>query len=403
MPALLDTTRTVVEDSISHGNYSPALIIKSTRRCNLRCTYCTDYRVTEQEVFDIELMAELLTKLSDDPAISSVHFIWHGGEPLIKGQSFYRKLAFLQQRLLAEKDKKFTNSVQTNGVMASEKWGRFFRDFGYNVGVSLDGPAEIQNRKRPMAVKGRGSFDAATKGLRVLQDHDVKAGVLTVVSQEVLDIGAQEMYQFFKESGLPKICLLWMRGDFSSKEESLRYNRDYGDFMVEIMNLCLSDDDPSFQIREIESKLDRLFGLPQRLCKDGGACVGKYYGLENDGTVWHCDKFLGDERFKVGNIRDARISELAGSDRMKSIARFEAETRNGCEPCKWFDLCQGGCLSDLLILHKDEGEIGTDDCWHFKLYESMSEMLANSPTVLEAALEYQRQLEAPEQTLCELG
>lgn len=378
---------------MSAGRYGPVLIVKCTRICNLRCEYCTDYRVEESESIDIEKLAAMLHGIAEDPSISDAHFIWHGGEPLTKGRQFFEKLVFLQDKFLRGR-KKVTNSVQTNGTLVTREWAQTLRELNFSAGLSLDGPKAVQDKKRPYSNpqrlrvieegERRSTHDAAMRGLALLHESAVSTGVLTVVSPDVLAIGAEAMYRFYRSQGLTNIALLWMRGKFATPTESLAYNRAYGEFMAQILRLWLAEDDPTVQVRELGSKLNRMFGLPQSLCKDGGPCVGKFFGVEPEGGVWHCDKFVGDERFYVGNLLAQPVGDLARSTRIREIAELEVTTRNACAPCKWFDRCRGGCLSDLLIMLRDQGQVGTDDCWHFRIYEELAKVLASSPSVLEA-------------------
>ena len=57
-----------------------ALIIKATRLCNLRCTYCTDWRDGPDQTMAFEVLASLVSAALKDPDHDSVEFIWHGGE-----------------------------------------------------------------------------------------------------------------------------------------------------------------------------------------------------------------------------------------------------------------------------------------------------------------------------------
>jgi len=57
------------------------LIVKATRLCNLRCTYCHDWRSGPNQTMPFEVLTQLTAKALRDPEHDSVEFIWHGGEP----------------------------------------------------------------------------------------------------------------------------------------------------------------------------------------------------------------------------------------------------------------------------------------------------------------------------------
>src|ERR1035437_2692654 len=306
-----------------------AFILKCTRRCNLRCTYCRDRRGVEYPQFEVSLVAALLEAVAGDPDINSACLIWHGGEPLLLGLPFFRKAKYLEDHLLAGR-KSIQNILQTNACLLTDEWADHFVEYGFQLGISLDGPPELQDFYRPMA-SGQGSFRRCMEGVRILQEHGVRFGVLTVVSEDLLELGPENLMAFFEGISILQYALLPMRKRWERSAQAIVYNRRCGEYLSGIADLWLRRDDPHLRIRELDSKLDRFFGLPHRVCKDAGQCVGKYFGVEPDGSVWHCDKFFDDPRFYLGNILDTPISDLRGSRQMQDLLAIETSFRNRCK------------------------------------------------------------------------
>ena len=50
-----------------------------------------------------------------------------------------------------------SNNLQTNGLLLYEAWARFFREYRFFIGVSLDGPEEDHNYHR-YSENGNGGF-----------------------------------------------------------------------------------------------------------------------------------------------------------------------------------------------------------------------------------------------------
>lgn len=69
------------------------VIIKVTHQCNLRCTYCGQYRQSK-EIIPFDVIAHTISKVFRQPDLETVTFVWHGGEPLIAGQDFLKKRSF---------------------------------------------------------------------------------------------------------------------------------------------------------------------------------------------------------------------------------------------------------------------------------------------------------------------
>ncbi|MFO8060963.1 MAG: anaerobic sulfatase maturase, partial [Bacillota bacterium] len=68
-----------------------SLIVKVTRQCNLRCAYCADWRA-DTPPMSFEVVANLIGRAMRQDRAEEVNFIWHGGEPLLRGTEFYSKV-----------------------------------------------------------------------------------------------------------------------------------------------------------------------------------------------------------------------------------------------------------------------------------------------------------------------
>lgn len=112
--------------------------------CNLRCQYCFylekealldrgDHRMSDKV-----LEAYVRKYIESQPGAQPVEFHWQGGEPTLIGLDFYCK-AIEFQRLYAN-GRRFTNTIQTNGTLLDDEWGRFLAKGKWLVGLSLDGP-----------------------------------------------------------------------------------------------------------------------------------------------------------------------------------------------------------------------------------------------------------------------
>src|SRR5262245_50285571 len=121
-----------------------ALFVKATRLCNLRCSYCNDWRVGHNQIMTFPVMAAMTGKVLQDPLHDSVEFIWHGGEPTLLNRIFYEKAIHAQARLRRPGQVIF-NSLQTNATRLDEEWARFFRSNRFSVSISLDGPAFLHD------------------------------------------------------------------------------------------------------------------------------------------------------------------------------------------------------------------------------------------------------------------
>ena len=168
--------------------------------CNLNCTYCYYLEKAglyggKEPVMSDELLELYIKQYIEANDTDEVSFCWHGGEPLLLGRKFFEKAFSLQNRYKGRK--KFNNSLQTNGLKVNEDWCAFFRENGFLIGISLDGPRDIQDRYR-VSKTGKPTFDSVMYAIRMLQRLGVDFNTLSVVNRSCEGRG-QEIYRFFRD------------------------------------------------------------------------------------------------------------------------------------------------------------------------------------------------------------
>src|SRR4029077_20302558 len=95
------------------GGVAVTMIMKATRLCNLRCTYCHSWREGPNETMTFPVLARATRDALRDPSARSIDFVWHGGEATLLPLSFYRKALWLQQRF-RRPGQSVHNNLQTN-------------------------------------------------------------------------------------------------------------------------------------------------------------------------------------------------------------------------------------------------------------------------------------------------
>ncbi|MFI6294802.1 FxsB family cyclophane-forming radical SAM/SPASM peptide maturase [Nonomuraea sp. NPDC050790] len=150
-------------------------LLKVHSRCNLACDYCYVYTLADQswrsrpKIMDSNLIITAAGRIVEHATrhgLSSVRLILHGGEPLLAGPAFLRKVV---ETVRAEAGQKLRVdvSVQTNAVLLDEDTLLCFRDLDVQVGVSLDGGRRANDRNRRFS-NGRSSFAAVSDALFLL-------------------------------------------------------------------------------------------------------------------------------------------------------------------------------------------------------------------------------------------
>ena len=169
--------------------------------CNLRCEYCyycgkdQALHIGQTRMSDEVLEAYIRQSLAMHGRDARVEFAWHGGEPTLAGPGFYRKALALQRRY--GQGRHIVNTLQTNATLLSDELCHLFKNEGFLIGVSIDGPEAFHNAYRRTA-GGEGSFSLTMRGIELLQKHRVPFNTLTTVNRKNQD-APEEVYGFLRE------------------------------------------------------------------------------------------------------------------------------------------------------------------------------------------------------------
>jgi uncharacterized protein len=152
------------------GGFMPAFLgLLPTRGCNLACQYCGFLAPGgAEQTMDLALARDAIVWYLGLVAragqrVAEVHFF--GGEPFCAEEVV--DFAYHAARLIAaESGCTVRFEVATNGTFGEERC-RWVADSLDSVILSLDGPADIQDRQRPR-LGGQGSFDAVMRSARIL-------------------------------------------------------------------------------------------------------------------------------------------------------------------------------------------------------------------------------------------
>jgi len=324
-----------------------ALIIKATRLCNLRCTYCHDWRVGPGQTMSYAVVVAMTAKVLGDPLHDTIDFIWHGGEPTLLGRAFFEKAVHAQARL-RRPGQAITNSFQTNATRIDDDWALFLGRNRFAVSISLDGPAFIHDAQRRHR-SGRPSSDDVARGIECLQRHGIPLSALLVVDRQTLDLGPDLVFDFLVSHGITSFGLLAAKPVNTPDAEPCSHAEHYvrpgemGRFLAGLFDRWVAHGDPRLRIREFDALLKRLLGRPAVTCVLAGHCFGSYFMIEPQGDVSHCDLFLGDPAFSLGNVVTATFAEFRSSPAMTAARRQNEGAVEAMRACKNFAICNGWC------------------------------------------------------------
>lgn len=156
-----------------------------TNACNLACTHCYQSHHNNKGALTLndwtDILAQydsLIKKLYLDPSI-----IICGGEPLISPILF----PFLEEIHARWSNPKIF--VLTNGTKISDKIAQRLKQYNITMQVSLDGSNALSHD----GIRGRGNFEKAIQGIKLLHENGIKVVLQSVLSKNT----ATQIEDFF--------------------------------------------------------------------------------------------------------------------------------------------------------------------------------------------------------------
>ena len=336
-------------DPAPSGAAAVTMIMKATRLCNLRCTYCHSWREGPNEKMTFPVLARATCDALRDPSARAVDFVWHGGEATLLPLSFYRKALWLQGRF-RRPGQVVENNLQTNGTRLTDEWLSFLREHDFGVGVSLDGPPEIHDARR-LDAASRPTAARVRKGLDRLQASGLERwGVLMVVDEAVRALGARRVLDYLVEIGVARVALLNVLPENASpgaplRGEYLPFPR-FVEFLRDLFPVWLQDYRDRIVVRELADLAGQLRGDPPGICVFAGECFGHYLTVEPTGEVSACDKYIEDDEYAFGQVLEGGLGGVGRSERLAAVREENRRALDRMRACPWFAVCHGGCPHD---------------------------------------------------------
>ncbi len=313
--------------------------------CNLRCGYCY-YEDASREnmgiVMPLALIQSLLSALASNGTSKKVGIVWHGGEPLVAGIGYFREIMEIQKDITEVTGAAFENRIQTNGTLITDKWGQFFSENNFRVGISLDGPDYIHDAYR-VDVNGSGSFEEVFAALEICREYKLDVGCLAVATDAAAGKG-KELFEFFISHGINGFRVKPCYEVDPDTGEVLDFSikpKDYAQILIEMFDAWIELDDPSVRCGPVKDYLRGLLGRCQSQCVFKRKCIG-YWGVWPDGSVYQCE-FSNRPDALIGNLNDSSVEELVLKQKNVDLSQRMLKIGENCSSCQWLKFCHGGC------------------------------------------------------------
>lgn len=327
-----------------HGGGANLIVKTAGNACNLDCKYC--FEKGKSVPHNLMPLSVLERAIQVVPVPCSL--VMHGGEPLIVGYERFQEYLDLISVYYPEK----INAVrlQTNGTLLDDEWVEllFKRNshLGIEIAISLDGTEQMNALRTDR--HGNNSFDRALSAFRILERYGIRAGMLSVVSRQMIQSDAAREYVELLKS-ISNLAFVKINALFNMEDNDLTPDSvtpsEYGTFIIEVaecyVKAHLYD---RFPLEPVLSILQRLRGRSSRYCNYSTRKCFHYLSLYPDGAVGPCDCLpIADFPIGCAGCGEFENAVMRASGTGNSLKLWELIRQ--CQSCDIYDFCLGGCLS----------------------------------------------------------
>lgn len=317
-----------------------SLIVKLTNACNLNCSYCY-HRKDKSRDFSCAMSQETLEIIIQklfDHNLEFAEFIWHGGEPLLAGIDTFRFI-IEKQRELNVKGLKIKNSVQTNGILLTEEYIRFFKDNHFDIGISIDGPFDMHSEQRGTDIS---EYEAILKSLENLNKCGNHFGALCVVGKQ--HIGrADRIFNLLYEHHILNMGFLpcMVESDGVVDYGYTISPKEYGQFLIDFFEIWIHSDMHGLCVRNIDDCIRFYRNRPAKTCIHTNSC-DRYLTIMPNGKIYLCDNFSSNEEHQIGHVKDG-FDSVDNADAMLWLKQTMLQVPEECSKCRYYCGCHSGC------------------------------------------------------------
>lgn len=356
--------------------------------CNLDCKYCfylekeTLYPRVSKWAMQEEVLDSYVRQYIEAHDTPEVSFAWQGGEPTLLGVEYFRRLVEVQKKYAG--GKRIHNAFQTNGVLLNDEWAALFKENGFLIGISIDGPRELHDAYR-VDKGGQPTFDRVMRGIETLKRNGVEFNTLTTVHRGNAD-HPLKVYRFLKENGsgfmqfIPIVerisnqatadGLQLISPSFAGSAKVAPWSvepRQFGRFLCAIFDEWVRNDVGRYFVQLFDVGLEMWSGMEASLCVFRKQC-GAALAMEHSGDLYSCDHFVYPEN-RLGNIMESPLAELVDSEQQRKFgADKETMLPKYCRECDVRFACNGECPKHRFLTTPD-GEPGLNYlCAGYKMF-----------------------------------
>lgn len=349
-----DDSQVTLEMLEGRGAVIKAMCLHVAHDCNMTCKYCFGDKGAfegERSLLSLETGKKAIDfLLAHSASRRNLEIDFFGGEPLMNFQVVKDLVAYGRE---AEKPygKNIRFTITTNGLLLDDEKSAFINENMDNVILSIDGRPEVNDNMR-RTTNDKGTYDIITKNyLKFVEKRQGTYYVRGTFTRENLDFA--EDVKHLVEMGFKNVSVEPVVTDLSlsyalQDEDKDRLFEEY-DKLADIY-LKQYEEGKAFEFFHFNIDLNQGPCVVKRVSGCGAGT--EYVAVSPEGDIYPCHQFVGNEEFKLGNIKEDEFKNEM-YDLFNSAHIYNKEK---CKDCWAKFYCSGGCHANAYHINKDMKE-----------------------------------------------
>lgn len=323
-----------------------SLSLIPSQSCNLNCKYCYAGETKTDKVMKPNTVRDTIRFFCKNFPFSTcrVDFV-SGGEPLYDVDSLLEMIKIVSEELnLYGKTPLFW--LCSNGLLINEKILQRLDEYNFNLGISLDGPQEVNDANR-QDLAGNGTYNKVVQKISSITQNDAlsrnirnlwNCAVITTRTKSLVDIMQNSYNLGFRNLQMKTV---WSNDDSIRLKEkvTIQLYKELTHYLFKLIEqkrldefLCICNENDTYG--KVLLRLIIQSGVTRR-CNAG---VNKF-SLSPEGKIYPCDSFLDEEKYCLGDIYNGFKKNLA-----IQFSRMRNSNIQKCRVCWAKYLCGGDCF-----------------------------------------------------------
>lgn len=339
-------------------------ILKLSKLCNLRCTYCYEYdSLADRERMPLAGLEFFLRHLAEAleamPSAPRVRFILHGGEPLLLPRAYLAAVCGAMEHHLGQRGLLHDIALQTNLTRLDDDAIALLRSHRISLGVSFD----VLGEQRVDA--GGCSADHRVVGnMQRLVDDGLGFGGIAVMHAHNVD-AVRHIHAFYQELGVSmRLLPIFARHEPDARTAPLMLTAErVVAALCELADHLLDHPDP-IPVRPLEEwmraaarTVHGVRGPAHDPMRDGEWAVI----VDTNGDVYnHGDAYTAEGWY--GNLFQQTWAEIAAGPARRRMHRRRMARAVTCEGCRFDGRCNRLPVIEAYQSQQLEDAHGTPRC-----------------------------------------